>query len=76
MKYISRYVKEIAVTDPDTGGTVHMAVYKHPNGGMFAMDSSFIEQIVIDRGVDGSEDLIIQDPFAELEYPNEVYLED
>lgn len=58
-----------------TGGTVHMTVYKHVNGGMFAIDSSFVEQVLIDRG-DNSDIMTICDPFAELEYPNELNLVD
>jgi hypothetical protein len=39
------FVGEVAVTDPDTKDTVHLAVYKDPESkGMFAVDSSFIEQ--------------------------------
>jgi hypothetical protein len=44
----AKFVKEITVTDPDTKGKVQLSVYKHPNGGMFAIDSSFIEQIFED----------------------------
>lgn len=76
MTYRAKYVREIAVVDPDTGGVVHMTIYKHENGGMFAIDSSFVEQVLDDRGVEGSDDLIMCDPFGDLEYPNELYLED
>ena len=43
-----KYVKEIMITDPDTGGEVDIAVYKHEGGGMFAIDSSFIDQVLDD----------------------------
>ena len=44
----AKFVKEITVQDPDTGGDVELAVFKHENGGMFAVDSSFIEQCLND----------------------------
>lgn len=39
----AEYVTEVEVTDPDTNGTITLEVFKHPNGGMFAMDVSFLE---------------------------------
>lgn len=36
------YVNGIMETDPDTGNLVELTVYKHENGGMFALDSSWI----------------------------------
>ena len=47
------FVKEIVVTDPDSKGQVEMEVYKHEGGGMFAIDSSFLDE----------EGCIIPDPF-------------
>ena len=40
----AKLVREITVIDPDTNGEVNLTVYKHENGGMFAMDSSFLDQ--------------------------------
>ena len=41
----AKYVTEIKADDPDTGGEVAMEVWKDPeSGGMFAVDSSFLEQ--------------------------------
>ena len=71
----SKFVKEIDVIDPDTKGHVRLAVYKHANGGMFAIDSSFIEQVVVDRETNG-DNMVIYDPFADLGYPEELFLED
>jgi hypothetical protein len=51
----AKFVTEIKLLDPDTYGAVHLSVYKHQNGGMFAIDSSFIEQVL-------DEDEPIQDP--------------
>lgn len=61
----AKFVKEIVVTDPDSGGEVHLSVFKHENGGMFAIDSSFIEQCRPDEGD------LIPDPFADL--PDDVF---
>ena len=40
----SQFVKEVTVIDPDSKLEVELAVFKHQNGGMFAIDSSFIVQ--------------------------------
>jgi len=49
------FAGEIEVTDPDTKDTVHLAVYKDPEShGMFAVDSSYIEQ---------TDSLTISSPF-------------
>jgi hypothetical protein len=83
MSRTAKFVKEISVEDPETGGTVHMAVYKHQNGGMFAMDSSFIDQVPEeDEGYDPDNELglssrcSICDPFATLGEPEELFLEE
>jgi hypothetical protein len=41
----SKFVEEVTVIDPDSGGEVQMSVYKHEGGGMFAIDSSYLEQV-------------------------------
>lgn len=43
---IAKFVCDITVVDPDTNGKVEMSVYKHPNGGLFAIDFSFIDQVL------------------------------
>ena len=40
----AKLVTEITVVDPDSSGDVQLCVYKHENGGMFAIDSSYLEQ--------------------------------
>ena len=55
----AKFVKEITVQDPDTGGDVEMEVYKHQNGGMFAIDSSFLDQVHDDDTYP-----VIPDPFT------------
>jgi len=56
----AKFVKEITVDDPDTGVPIEMEVYKHENGGMFAIDSSYLEQVA-DKDMNG--ETIITDPF-------------
>ena len=55
----AKYVTEITVTDPDSNGEVEMSVYKHQNGGMFAIDASFLEQVFED-----DETITVPDPFS------------
>lgn len=54
----AKLVKEITVTDPDTTGEVQLTVYKHQNGAMFALDSSFLDQCYEDEIYP-----VIRDPF-------------
>jgi len=46
------------VKDPDTNGKVELSVFKHENGGMFAIDSSYIVQCLDDI----SDEPVISDP--------------
>lgn len=59
---IAKFVKEITVIDPDTKGKVQLAVYKHEGGGMFAIDSSFLDQCA---RCDDFHEPIIPDPFSD-----------
>jgi hypothetical protein len=70
MSNTAKFIKEIVIQDPDTGGDVHVAIYKHQHGGIFGIDSSFIEQ----EREDTSD--AIYDPFAEMGKPEELYLEE
>ena len=54
----AKFVKEITVIDPDSKGDVQLSVFKHENGGMFAVDSSFLDQCF-----DDDVDPLIPDPF-------------
>ena len=56
----AKFVEEITVTDPDTGGLVELDVFKHENGGMFAIDASYLDQAYED-----DENPVIVDPFTE-----------
>ena len=55
----AKFVKEITVQDPDTGGDVEMEVYKHQGGGMFAIDSSYLDQVHDDDTYP-----VVPDPFT------------
>ena len=58
----AKFVKEITVVDPDSGGNVEIAIFKHERGGMFGMDSSYVDQVLPDEG-----DCMIPDPFEVFE---------
>jgi len=58
----AKFVKEIVVIDPDSKGEVSLSVFKHENGGMFALDSSYIVQVLPEEG-----DCTIPDPFNEFD---------
>jgi hypothetical protein len=60
--HIAKFVKEITVVDPDTKGEVQLAIYKHEGGGMFAIDSSFLDQCATS---DDFHEPIIPDPFSD-----------
>jgi len=57
----ANFILEITVIDPDTNLPVELSVFKHENGGIFAIDSSYYEQVVNEEG-------IIQDPLNEKEH--------
>jgi hypothetical protein len=56
----AKFVREITVVDPDSKGDVQLSIYKHENGGMFAMDSSWLDQCT-----DEDNYPVIPDPFGE-----------
>lgn len=56
----AKFVAEIRVKDPDTNAPVEISLFKHQNGGMFAVDSSYIVQVLPEEG-----DCYIPDPFAD-----------
>jgi hypothetical protein len=57
----SEFVGEVTVTDPDTQADVTLEVYKHENGGMFAVDSSFLAQ-----EFEEDETPVLPDPFGKI----------
>jgi hypothetical protein len=66
MSTTAKFVKEITVEDPDTGAPIEMEVYKHENGGMFAIDSSFLDQVAPEEG--DEDDTAGYDPSNEMAY--------
>ena len=59
LKPTAIFVKEVTVIDPDSTWEVELSVFKHSNGGMFAIDSSFIAQ----REHEDEKPFELQDPF-------------
>lgn len=54
----AKFVLEVKVIDPDTQGEVEISIFKHENGGMFGIDSSYIAQVLEDE-----DEPQIPDPF-------------
>jgi hypothetical protein len=76
MSATAKYVKDITVEDPDTKAPVKMEVYKHENGGMIAIDSSFLEQVALGyEDLGETPELVIIDPFTYGD-PQALYLEE
>jgi hypothetical protein len=67
----AKFVTKVSVQDPDQPSSmVNVSIYKHENGGMFGVDSSYIEQL---DGVSEDDDItvVIPDPF-ENDDPNNI----
>ena len=60
----AKFVTEITVIDPESKLPVELEVYKHENGGMFAVDSSFLEQVA---RTDEEDRPMIPDPLCDIE---------
>jgi hypothetical protein len=58
------FVTEVLVTDPDSKLPVEVAIYKHENGGMFGIDSSFLDQVA---RTDDFDRPIVPDPLCDVE---------
>lgn len=54
----AKFVREVTVTDPDTNLPVEISIYKHEGGGMFGIDSSYLDQCLDD------DEPQIPDPFS------------
>ena len=71
----AKWVCEITVIDPDTRMPVELCVYKHEqNGGMFAIDSAFVDQVLGDE--DDEDDINVRavDPLSSPTSPTLVLL--
>ncbi len=60
----AKFVNTITVKDPDSNNNVEISIFKHENGGMFAIDSSYLDQCFQDE----NNIPTIPDPFVEKEY--------
>ena len=54
----ANFFKEVTVIDPDSNGEVEVSMFKHENGGIFGIDSSWLDQCT-----DEEMPAIISDPF-------------
>jgi hypothetical protein len=58
------HIKDIVIQDPDTGSDVDVSIFKHQNGGIFGMDSSYLEQAAQECS---SGNPVVPDPFGDIE---------
>ena len=73
MIHVANYIKDIVIQDPDTGGDVSITLFKHENGGIFGIDSSYLDQVA---EVSSGGHPMVPDPFDELEHAvNDLVLE-
>jgi hypothetical protein len=74
----AKFVREVTVIDPDTKGEVEISIYKHENGGMFGIDTSYVDQVLSEDSEPGDDLLtpVIPDPFATFDEPQILYLEE
>ncbi len=59
----ARHIATIAVIDPESGGSVDLSVYKHDNGGLFAIDASYLVYGSPRLVAGDDSDPLIPDPF-------------
>jgi len=64
---IAKFVKEISVIDSDNESIVQLSIYKHENGGMFAIDSSYLEQTFDDEETPEIPDIFNENSNVRLE---------
>lgn len=57
----AKFMTDVLIKDSETQKEVYVSIYKHPNGGMFGMDSSFLEQKFEDDVCP-----IIADPYIDI----------
>lgn len=55
----AQFIQTITVVDPDTNNDVELSLFKHEGGGMFAIDSSFVDQ-----AFDDDEIVAVGDPLS------------
>ena len=67
----AKYIKDIVIQDPDTGGDVEVTLFKHENGGIFAVDASWIDQVAEE---DCLGNPMMNDPFNDLDEVGRIVL--
>lgn len=67
----AKFIKEITIIDPDTKDNVQLSIYKHEGGGIFAVDSSYLDQCHDDDTYP-----IILNPFGSVFEVSTVMLQD
>jgi len=71
MSRTAKYIKDIVIQDPDTGGDVEVTLFKHECGGIFGIDASWIDQVA-EEDVHG--DPMCNDPLADLDETDRLVL--
>ena len=72
-KSAAKFVREVTVLDPQTGGGVSISIYQHVGGALFGIDTSYITE-VLDN--DDGKPISIPDPFSDIDEPKIVILKD
>jgi len=58
----AKFIKEVEVPDPESNMMVDISIFKHENGGIFGIDSSYITQLF-----DDDELIVIPDPLSDTD---------
>jgi hypothetical protein len=66
----AKLVKEIQIKDPETMGKVWVAIYKHENGTLFGVSSSYLDSVFEDVPV------MLPNIFGDLKPKDAVLLND
>ena len=61
----AKFFSEVIVTDPQSKLPVEVSMFKHENGGIFGIDSSYITQVL-----DGETTPSVNDPLE----PNQIVI--
>ena len=57
----AKYLETVTVVDPDTGGDVHIDIFKDSqSNGIFGIDASYLEQVP-----EEGEAILMQSPFED-----------
>lgn len=60
------FIEEVVVTDPVSKLPVEVSMFKHENGGIFGIDSSYITQVLGDEGTPSINDPLEPDEIVIL----------